>query len=257
MKKFLSLFLSLVLFSSPLYAASTATCYGSDTKLMAFFNGADGATATTDSSTSANTFTANGGISLSTTSPKTGSAASLSTIAGASYWSLADSAVWDVGTANFTVDFFMKMTATTAQDSCIVDIGAGGGGSAKGISFVVTNTNNFHVDINGVQPITATAHSMSADTWYHWAIVRSGTTVTAYKDGTSMASGTSSADITGSTEGVRIQNGNTGYAGFYMNGRVDQLRFVNGTAVWTANFTAPSAEYTVCKNSPNYSYLID
>jgi hypothetical protein len=29
-----------------------------------------------------------------------------------------------------------------------------------------------------------------------------------------------------------------------ITGQIDEFRFVKGTAVWTANFTAPSAAYT-------------
>lgn len=81
----------------------------------------------------------------------------------------------------------------------------------------------------------------SLNTWHHIAWVRSGTTVTIYVNGISKATGTVSASI----------NNGSVYAGavgvnstVYFSGSISNLRVVKGTAVYTANFTPPTAPLT-------------
>ena len=77
--------------------------------------------------------------------------------------------------------------------------------------------------------------------WYHMAIVRSGTTLTLYVNGTSVNSSTMSDSI---------GNTNTCCVGAFVdgsyrsNGYVTDLRVVNGTAVYTSDFTPPTEPLT-------------
>ena len=82
-------------------------------------------------------------------------------------------------------------------------------------------------------------------TWNHYAVVRSGTTVTCYLNGinvgtTTGVSGTTNTPTYVPTIGVR---GSGGYNDLYLNGYISNLRMV-GSAVYTANFTPPTSALT-------------
>ena len=131
----------------------------------------------------------------------------------------------------------------------LFDIGAGGQSGGKGVMLYLTDTNNLQVYINGTQVGTAWV-TVSTGTWYHFVVVRSGSTVKVYQDGVEKISGTNSDDITGSTQGVRIGKGNsTGFTSLDVDGWIDEVRVSKGVARWTTAFTPPSAEYAASASS--------
>ena len=89
-------------------AAGNTDPYFSSVVLLAHFDGTNGATTTTDSSSYARTITLNSGAALSTTSPKFGTA-SLLTDGADDYGSCAASTDFSFGTGtDFTVEFWLK-----------------------------------------------------------------------------------------------------------------------------------------------------
>ena len=76
--------------------------------------------------------------------------------------------------------------------------------------------------------------------WYHIAVVRSGTTVTLYIDGTEAASGTKSGSIGSSSEDMRI--GSLRGTQYFYNGYLDEIR-ISKIARWTGNFLPPESSY--------------
>jgi len=105
--------------------------------------------------------------------------------------------------------------------------------------------------------------AISLNTWTHIAVVRNGSTNTFYING--VASGTFS-DLT-SYNGNYITIGASGFSGdshaAKLNGNISNMRFVVGTAVYTSNFTPPSAPLTpitnttLLLNTTSYAYLVD
>jgi len=79
--------------------------------------------------------------------------------------------------------------------------------------------------------------------WYHLALVRSVNTYTLYKNGVSLASGTSTS-VANENKYIIFGDG-----GFYLNGYTSSIRAVKGTAVYTANFTPPTAPLTAITNT--------
>jgi hypothetical protein len=92
----------------------------------------------------------------------------------------------------------------------------------------------------GVGAITTASWSPSANTWYHIAVTRSGTTVRQFVDGTQLG--------TNATSSVSLVNGQvkigSGGAGDF-NGYIDDLRVTKGYARYTANFTPPAAAFAL------------
>jgi len=90
----------------------------------------------------------------------------------------------------------------------------------------------------GVGAITTASWSPSANTWYHIAVTRSGTTVRQFVDGTQLG--------TNATSSVSLVNGQvkigSGGAGDF-NGYIDDLRVTKGFARYVANFSVPTAAF--------------
>ena len=93
----------------------------------------------------------------------------------------------------------------------------------------------------------------SPNTWFHVAVVRNGATVTAYLNGTSIASGnlsSASASLYGGTENLinnMVYPASTRSSGG--RGNISNVRLVKGTALYTSNFTPPSAPLTAITNT--------
>ena len=90
-----------------------------------------------------------------------------------------------------------------------------------------------------------------ANQWTHVAWVRSGTTMTFYINGvaggTATISGTQTASAT--TNPVYVGSKDSGLAGFGTVGSISNFRIVNGTAVYTTNFTPPNTALTAIANT--------
>ena len=91
-------------------------------------------------------------------------------------------------------------------------------------------------------PYVALAASVSIplNSWVHIAFVRTGTTIYGFVNGQRITLGTSSATIISASGSVAIgRDQNTTYYS-YMKGYISNHRVVNGTAVYTTNFTPPT-----------------
>ena len=111
---------------------------------------------------------------------------------------------------------------------------------------VTSSTNNYSIAEGSVSAV--------ADTWYHLAVVRNGSTITLYKDGTSI--GTPVTSVTGDfnvdTDSPIItiggQYNNAGTREEFFGGYLDDIRFSN-TARYTSNFSRPTAPFVTDANT--------
>ena len=97
------------------------------------------------------------------------------------------------------------------------------------------------------QSALASGYALGSDRWYHFALVRSGTTVTAFVDGVSVLSATDSTavDISNALAiGSNDASGSDPLEGFVSN-----VRFIKGTALYTSNFTPPREPLTNVTNT--------
>lgn len=78
--------------------------------------------------------------------------------------------------------------------------------------------------------------------WHHIAVVRSGSTVTAYLDGVNRGTTDCTGTFLNSLSSILIGR-NTWRTG-YLNAYITNMRYVVGIAVYTANFTPPSTSLT-------------
>jgi hypothetical protein len=179
----------------------------------------------------------------------TGGSVSVSN-ANLSYLSVPANAVFTLGTNNHTVEFWMYQTARGAYDT-VFTYNSGASGPAVNNYYFNAGTNQFYLILGNGGGFNTTTNlngsPPSLNAWHHYAIVRNSDTFTLYVDGTSQGSFTVSQNITAQTgpmwiggQGVNGQNG-TGY--------ITNFRYVNGTAVYTANFTPPTAPLTAISNT--------
>ena len=86
-------------------------------------------------------------------------------------------------------------------------------------------------------------NTLTANTWDHFAIVRSGNTMTFYTDGSSIYS-FSCAGRTYSNGGNPVWIGQYASGTHSFSGYLDEFRISNGIARWTNSFTPSAAAYT-------------
>ncbi len=176
-----------------------ATSGGADTKLLLHCDGTDGSQSFTDSSASSHTITASGNAQLDTAQVKFGTGAGLFDGSG-DFLTVPDSADFDMA-ADFTIDFWVRFPTAVDDDAYIIgqqdhsSLTGGGWG-------ILTNTGLIQFDFQDAT-IISVAHGFSADTWYHIAVVRSGSTVKMYKNGIEIGSGSTSASSS-STNDLKI-----------------------------------------------------
>ena len=141
-----------------------------------------------------------------------------------------------LGSGAFTVEGWVYLSATGSVRGLV-----GKGTSTTGW-LLSTNASNQVVFTDGTTATTTTT-ALAASTWYHIAVVRSGTgtnQTVIYIDGVSSATGTSSSNFN-QTNGMYVGADRT--AGNALNGYIDDLRITKGFARYTANFTPPTAAF--------------
>lgn len=209
----------------------------SQTVLMLHANGTDASTTFTDSSASAHTVTAVGNAQIDTAQSVFGGASGLFDGSG-DYLSVTDSTDFDLGAGDLTVDFRVRFTSQ--PDTALIDIN---NGRSNGLMILHAPS------AGGLRAKIADsdfdfAWSPSNGVWYHIALIRTGTTLRAFINGTQIGTDkTNSTDISGTT-GVEVGAEQDGTQP--LNGWIDELRISKGIARWTENFTPETSEY--CAN---------
>jgi len=130
---------------------------------------------------------------------------------------------------NWTIDFYVTMDSVSAHEW----LGNYDGSVGWRIGYDGTNLT---LRSSGTENINTWAAVI--DTWYHIAIVKNGTTITGYVDGTSIGT---YADVSMDTgvDVFALGNGNTGAAANFV-GNFRNFRITKGEALWTTSFTPPT-----------------
>jgi hypothetical protein len=168
------------------------------------------------------------------------------------YLSIPDSSDFDIGSSEFTIEGWIKVDALNST-------GAGwltswSSSSQRGWYFGTSNTNKFVFswsdtgsNINSID----SGYTVKADgQFHHYAVTRSGTTLYFYLDGLLIKTNTGSGDtFHNSTGPVAVGYNPDGGSGWELNGKISNLRFVKGTAVYTSSFKPPTKPLTNITNT--------
>ena len=200
----------------------------------------------------ANVFTVGSGASIQAFSPFNPTAAySASTHGGSAYFdgtgdylSVADNAALQMGSGDFTIEFWLNFSSLTGYQTLFNK----GYTSAGSLLFQTDNGNGRMRIYIGSSNVISEAGTGSTNTWIHYALVRSGTTLTLYRDGTSSGSATNSTNIN-NTSTLYIGSSVTTSPDYPFTGYISNLRIVKGTALYTSNFTPPTAPLTAITNT--------
>lgn len=152
------------------------------------------------------------------------------------------------GTQDFCIEGWFYDTIPNQRRAMFSNAAAGGAGYT--ISVFISTGNQFAIAVSagGTQYQINPSFSAPSNTWYHFALVRSGITVTAYVNGNSIGSvsvGTGSVPAGTGRFGVGSAGDyNTATGGEYgvmWVGNIDDFRYSIGVARYTGNFTPPDA----------------
>ena len=148
------------------------------------------------------------------------------------------SANYTIGTNNFTVECWVYPTSTNSIILVGNFISTGWQANEWGLLF---NGTQFQFAVYGMTTIQST--TISLNTWYHVAGVRSGNTFSLYVNGVSV--GTPSTWTTAVDSGTSnlISIGGTTSAYGSVNGYLQDVRVTIGVARYTANFSLPVAPF--------------
>jgi hypothetical protein len=148
------------------------------------------------------------------------------------------------GTGNFTVEWFEYQTTSNNWPRRIW----------------MGTSPSWGFDIEGSTPYWWTATSTTSfstvtltnNSWTHWAIVRNGTTVTLYQNGTAIGSNSLSSNYTDVSNPIYLGGKpSPGYNGEQFIGYMTSIR-VCTTAVYTGNFTKPTSSLSKTQGANPY-----
>ena len=147
------------------------------------------------------------------------------------------------GSGDFTVEGWIYLNNVSATKGIMYGLGNNSFGLRVGQGYL-GNVNGLNISRSGVADLEYCAFTFSTSTWYHVAVVRSGTTIYFFVNGTqqtTLGSGGGSYNFAIPTSGFIFGANNDTNERF--NGYIDDFRITKGYARYTANFTAPTAEF--------------
>ena len=198
-----------------------------------------------DDSTNNFAITRTGNVSVQRFSPFAPPAAySTATIGGSGYfdgsgdWLAAPSITLS---GDFTIEGWINQTSF-GQNSPLISIGSDTQNSGTVLLYLSTNNGTAIAIINNS---ISGGSATSFGTWNHIALVRSGSTITLYQNGVSQFTSSVTTTISGP-----VNIGSTVYASArgFGSGYASDVR-ITTTAVYTANFTPPTAPLTAVTNT--------
>jgi hypothetical protein len=143
---------------------------------------------------------------------------------------------------NFTIEFWINWTSISGYQTPLDK----GYTSAGGLLFQTGNGNGRFVIYASGSAVITESGTASTGTWIHYALVRNGTTLTLYRDGTSVGSATNSTNFNITTQllvGANNAGSGTSIGQYPFNGYIDDLRITKGIARYTTTFTPPTAAF--------------
>ena len=165
---------------------------------------------------------------------------------GSNYLSVPTSSVFTLGTNNHTIEFWIYQTSRGTYDV-----------SWEYGSSTVFASNAYYMNIgsagcnlllgngSGGWGVIISKSLPTLNAWHHVAIVRNSNTFTLYIDGVG-TSATYAANISAQALTMKI---GSDYSTNRITGYISNFRFINGTAVYTSNFTPSTTPLTAIDNT--------
>ena len=151
------------------------------------------------------------------------------------YLSIPANSSFDIGTNDFTFEWFANETGSTvySTDRRIFEFGSYP--SRFSVSVEGNYPTYIRVWVNTTAVIQYYIPTTLPQGWYHYAVVKNGTTLTLYYDGNSIATATYSSPILNSGYNLIIGIDTVYNTTTQFNGELTNIRFVNGTALYNGS----------------------
>jgi len=166
----------------------------------------------------------------------------------------ASSTVFLLGTSDFTIELWFY-TNSRAASSFPILITNGNFGAGKWQlndrhnnypTKLTFGVRSIQVDVNFLISTTTIVNN----TWYHVAVVRSGSNWTMFVNGIAESTNTSAAAVGDvGAQAIYVGGDATGQTGTPYNGNISNVRIVKGVAVYTGNFTVPTSVLTATQSA--------
>ena len=196
-----------------------------------------------DSSTNAFSITRNGNTTQGSFSPYGSNWSNNFGSSAGQYIRAGSSANLTLGSGNFTCECWVNPSAFSTTYAALWDFRNGPSFQAAAPLIWVGTDGK----VNYQNAAIASSSALSIGVWTHVAIVRNGTTVTMYFNGTSVGSVTDSTTMTNTYCGIGAVN--DAPSTYYFNGYISNSRVVIGSAVYTSSFTPPTVPLTAITNT--------
>jgi len=166
------------------------------------------------------------------------------------YLTVPDNAALDLGTSDFCIEGWAYLNSTT-EETIVAKWGALAGTSSylvyvsAGTLTLLTTTNGFNIDVN------LAGAAVSTESWFHFAVVRSGSSYAIFQNGSRTATTTNSNTIYDSATVVSVGRYTGGGLG-EMSGYISGLRIVKGSSVYNpsvSTLTVPTTPPTAIANT--------
>ena len=199
----------------------------------------------TDESSYGHTVNVSGYVTSNTGTPRSTTRHSMTFDGNGDYISVADHDEFDFGTEDFTVEMWMNADTQSANFPSLFS--SSDYNSTGSSSFRFDNVGydgKLFLYTNGLgDPALSTTNTLSLNAWNHIALVRNGTSLSFYvngsEDGTITISDSQTFDFSvgefRTGRGFDVDGGNA-----YFNGEIADLRAVKGKAVYSSNFSTPT-----------------
>ncbi len=153
-----------------------------------------------------------------------------------------------MGTGDFTIEWFQYQLTGSATNQRIFSIGTWDTASIAVSQEGSDTSKTFYAWISSANSILTVLNL--TNTWIHFAVCRSGSTLRVFRNGTQIGTNISnSTNFADATNNLVIGNESTRTVGSAFNGYITNFHWVKGTALYTANFTRPTRPITPVANT--------
>jgi hypothetical protein len=204
-----------------------------------------------DNSSNAFAITRNGDVSVQAFSPFNPTAAwSAATYGGSGYFdgsgdylSVASNSAFDIGSSDFTIECWFNANSFASAFGLISRYD----GTPAGWVLRVISATTIRF-VRGADVVLDSTTTMATGSWNHVAVVRSGSTLSVYHNGTRINQITGISNFADATSALQI--GRTNTITDDINGYISSARVVKGTAVYSGTtYTVPTAPLTAITNT--------
>ena len=162
------------------------------------------------------------------------------------YLTIANNAAFDLatGTPDWTIECWFKTSLASSQQILVQKDGVSGSRQSQ-YDLMINASNQIQGVLSPAASSTGNQNFISSvtvttNTWYHVAMVRSGSNITIFLNGVIVVGPTALTITMGNNTGP-LSIGANGAGASYLNGYISNVRIVKGTAVYTAAFTPPQS----------------